>query len=188
MANLSAAEMLKAEMMSAVPVSAKTRREEYEKQRQAAIEEASRQAQAILDGVSNSPVEPTAVPSPTTVAGDPNQPAPESNQLDEPVAALVEEVIPQSAGTDVSMHSDSPKGIKRKIEELEADGDVATEESTVIEDDGDDEGSTSGDGGPSRLARKINPDGSVEQEDTVKLVSTHFSSMVLAYTFCSKVI
>lgn len=179
MANLSAAEMLKAEMMSAVPVSAKARQEQYEKQREAAIREASLQAQAMLEGSSYSPVGmkspevagPEEGASPTIVSGDPDHPAPESKQLDEPVPMSTESTAPQS--TPMQEELCSPQGVKRKFDDVELDGGVATEESTVIGDDEDDEMSTGED--VSKLAKKVNPDGSVEQEDSVKYVQCNIT-------------
>ena len=83
-----------------------------------------------------------------------------------------ESETPQTVSAqDGPVQNASPIGIKQKIDEVEADGGTATENSTIL---GDDEDETSGGEGATKLARKVNPDGSVEQEDMVKYVISLF--------------
>lgn len=58
----------------------------------------------------------------------------------------------------------SPRGVKRKMEDLDESAEAADEDSIILEDvDG---GTTD----VTTVARKVNPDGTVEQEDTVRFV------------------
>ncbi|KAF8529266.1 exoribonuclease 2 [Hysterangium stoloniferum] len=76
----------------------------------------------------------------------------------------------ESMDTEVSVNgaengqpSEPPHGVKRKLEDMDADADAEGEESFVDEEDGVDVGDSL------PTARKVNPDGTVEQEDTVRL-------------------
>ncbi|KAI5122154.1 hypothetical protein M0805_007053 [Coniferiporia weirii] len=160
MANLSAAEMLKAEMMSAVPVNPAARKKHAAEMKAAA-------AKMELSSVSASPApsEPTLVESQANTADgsalesseEPEVPtlAPESNQLNEPIASI--------GKADPSEIEASPQGVKRKADEVE---DEAEDDDSGLGPDDEDEDAPAD---KSALTLKVNPDGSVEQEDLVKL-------------------
>ncbi|KAH8102814.1 exoribonuclease 2 [Phellopilus nigrolimitatus] len=163
MANLSAAEMLKAEMMSAVPVNPAARK------KLAAQKAAAGKSEPTP--VTESPPPPVAVSAAVEVGfvasdglaseasdqPEAPQPAPEFNQLEEPLESSEDIAVD---GVDTSPH-----GIKRKLDDVENGSEEQDDDLLPDEDEGEDApGDTS-----VVLARKVNPDGSVNQEDTVKL-------------------
>lgn len=83
---------------------------------------------------------------------------------------------PVDTSPDVHMRSESstqesPQGHKRKAEEVEeedAELDAESAEVVEVEVDDDDDAPPDVDAATAALALKVNPDGTVEQEDTVK--------------------
>ena len=162
MANLSAAEMLKAEMMSAVPVNPAARKKHLAQIRAAAkvedtakppepspvepIPEDQQQQPNINNSTPSSDEQPIAADSP-----------PEANQSEEPI----------ETPNDVAFDVDSPPhGVKRKADEAEDAEGEDIEDYDLGPDDEEEEANESS-AAPKRV---VNPDGTVEQEDTVKQV------------------
>lgn len=150
MANMSAAEMLKAEMMSASPVASKS---------------------AHSAGASASPP-PTISPAREATPATPiNNAAPQAGNAisndENPIAtAEVSRTIVGSVSS-ASVEPESPQGTKRKHDDLDkdAEGDVV-DDTFEIEPEEDDD--APGDVAVAAVQRKVNSDGTVEQEDTVK--------------------
>lgn len=177
MTNMSAAEMLKAEMMSARPVKAKN-------------EFTNKSASPVPKQDQTPPPAPTGPPPPPVVAVETasvfmesttttevNGSVQESATIVEVTASDAEMAEPSNDGTpapdapapDANMSEEqdnaesSPHGTKRKADDVEAeDGEGGDEDAPFEADDDDAPADTS------VLIRKVKPDGSVEQEDTVK--------------------
>lgn len=163
MANLSAAEMLKAEMMSAVPVNPAARRRHIAELKAAT---AKAEAEALAKATPPPPTEPAStdvdsVKMEGVVPDAAEQPvsgqAPEANQLEESLETEVNiNVAPDGES--------SPQGVKRKLDDVDAEGeDEEDDDLGPDESEEDSPAATS-----TALARKVNPDGSVDQEDTVR--------------------
>lgn len=144
--NLSAAEMLKAEMMSAVPANPLARKK-YEMEQRAA------RAQAAVVA------EVTPASDSAEIEVDASN---EVTQVEEPTGNE------GTNGFEIEQMAvdSSPRGVKRKAGELAADGDGdgEAEEDIVLSSEEDEEASAS----TAVPALKVNADGTVEQEDTVK--------------------
>ncbi|PAV20509.1 5 -3 exoribonuclease 2 [Pyrrhoderma noxium] len=145
--NLSAAEMLKAEMMSAVPANPLARKK-YEMEQRAARAQAAVVAEA------------TPASDSAEIEVDASN---EVTQVEEPTG----NEGTNGFETEQMAVDSSPRGVKRKAGELAADGDGdgEAEEDIVLSSEEDEEASAS----TAVPALKVNADGTVEQEDTVKL-------------------
>lgn len=152
MANLSAAEMLKAEMMSAVPVNPAARKK-YEAEQRAARAKAVAEADAVV--TTTTATEKMEVEESTVDQNAQSEEATEDKTMDETQTDSVE-----PAGDE-----GSPRGIKRKADEIEGEADAVGENDIEIalSSEEDEEETTT------VPALKVNADGTVEQEDTVKL-------------------
>lgn len=209
MANLSAADMLRADMMSARPVKQKPeKRSSFSPQKPtpalASSAPAPAPAPAPVPAPAPAPVHaaPDATPvldeapGPEKVASDqtvtqilpePENPvtpiepnihpdAPQSAmEMEEPVSVSLapSEEADDSIAVDseivvVDESDESPHGVKRKIDEVIEVGDDDADADADAEGDDDDEASSDL---ALKYARVVNADGSVEQEDTVKLVN-----------------
>ncbi|KAL5530480.1 RAT1 [Sanghuangporus sanghuang] len=222
MANLSAAEMLKAEMMSAIPANPAAR-----KKHMAQMKAASMQVDVIRKKEASTPVESPPAQSDTLVATEreatdepptqlkvasvqidvdekmdspapldfpPPQPEsliergndatidespaesqpPEANQLEEPMAS--------SEGDAVDGQS-SPRGVKRKADELD---DAEGEDDEVIDlgpDDEEEEEESLDAASKPTLERVVQPDGTVQQEDVVKLFEPGYKERYYRHKF-----
>ena len=148
MANMSAAEMLKAEMMAATPMSKPS------------------PPPAVISPPAASPVA-EFVPASSDA---------ESRISDMPPTAHDGVELSESSAdvsivtTTVETEPSSPHGTKRKFDELDkdAEGDDVVEETFEIDPEEDED--TTGDTSVAPATRKVNPDGTVDQEDTVKYV------------------
>lgn len=161
MANLSAAEMLKAEMMSAVPVNPAARRK-HMAELKAATAKAEEEARAKevspptepvstdADSVKMDGVIPEAAEQPVSAQ------APEANQLEEPL---------ETEANTAPDNESSPQGVKRKLDDIDAEGEDDDDDDDLGPDESEEDAPAAT---SSALARQVNPDGSVDQEDTVK--------------------
>ncbi|CAE6391649.1 unnamed protein product [Rhizoctonia solani] len=151
LANLSAADAMRAELAGATPLKPTSR------------------AAPVTDSTIPDPVEQVSTPGETADSNlEPEAPAPvleEPEETNEPDGSVGPELMDADV-TDVTVDAliasavdsigepDGPRGVKRPAEEMEKD-----ETDTPIEDEE-----------PSaKKALKVNPDGTVEQEDTIKL-------------------
>lgn len=162
MANMSAAEVLKAELAGLVPV------------KKSASSIQSTPTPAIAPKVVEAATVATPPPSMIATAEDEDSEVPGLRGT--PPLAVSTDVIAQKIpldGTDDTPMPDmstqeSPQGIKRRHEEVEAeDAVIDAEQSAVIEDDDDTAPAAEADANVS-YSLKVNTDGSVEQEDSVK--------------------
>lgn len=183
MANMSAAEMLKAEMMSARPVKAK---DEFTKKASPTPVLVKEEPVVASNGPPPPPIvavetASVLVESTTTEATEANGSLEETTTVE--VTTSDAEMAAQSndngtpapvADTDTDMIKEednaesSPHGTKRKADEVE---DGNEDEDAPAEAD-DDEVEVPAD--PSDLFRMVKADGTVEQEDTVKYACTRF--------------
>lgn len=195
MANMSAAESLKAELAAKIPLGRKP------------ISRANAESvPSDLDQVVSDPVinttPPDEIPSENYLSIDaPSDSAahdetvvlfpPESSEQDAPADSMplqqttktapsnlqtpisVDETATYDGNTDTALDANlpqSPRGVKRKMEDLDESAEAADEDSIILEDvDG---GTTD----VTTVARKVNPDGTVEQEDTVRFVLISLAS------------
>ena len=162
MANMSAAEMLKAEMMAATPISKPPPRP-------------STTAQPIASPMAETP--PVSLPTPPQILDAlpsvlptiPSAALPPVQNDTEGVKAPDNASTTTSVTTTTIVETEpmSPHGTKRKHEEVEKEsgGDDVAEETFEVDPEDDDDA-------PSDTSitnkRKVNNDGTVEQEDTVK--------------------
>ncbi len=182
-ANMSAAEILKAEMASLVPVKA-SRSSTTSSSAAAApppsapsVEPASApSAPSITPGTSTDDVEipglgglSSATTIPTLTSEAPVSVPPVESGID----SIDGEEIPAEAEAEDSLMTDGsgPRGVKRSLDEAEAEDVEAEAEADETVDLGpDDEEEAPAD---TVYALKVNADGTVDQEDTVKCVNCH---------------
>ena len=169
MANLSAAEMLKLEMMTAKPVSRPGPARKITLLKAEAMNpDAFATTSPVVaqpDPVSTNEAarnEAAVTSGPLIIKTTSVQPELSKAQLQEPVVNPVDAMTPSE---DVAVDHDESRGVKRKAEEDEDEDEDAPYE--VDEDDTTANTSVA-------VTRKVNPDGTVEQEDTVKYVSISF--------------
>ncbi|GJE84895.1 5'-3' exoribonuclease 2 [Phanerochaete sordida] len=161
MANMSAAEVLKAELAGLTPVKPSANAFTSD------ATPAAPPSQATVDGDVPPAVAANAEPSDESMdipglGAGPN--------VSEPIVDAMEEDTPQNGEAEdtpgEAPASESPHGVKRKLDTVEAeDESVEDSEGDVtlpVEDEEDAQDTTS-------YALKVNPDGTVDQEDTVRL-------------------
>ncbi|CAE6409322.1 unnamed protein product [Rhizoctonia solani] len=151
LANLSAADAMRAELAGATPLKPTSRSVPVSKPDiPASADEVS-----ALEQTSDSNLEPeapTPVPEGPEATNEPDGPA-DSEAMDADVVDGTVDALITSAVEDVG-EPNGPRGVKRPAEDMEKD-----ETDTPAEDE---ESSA-------KKALKVNPDGTVEQEDTIKL-------------------
>ena len=161
MANMSAAEVLKAELAGLVPV--------------------KRSATSLTSNTT------PAAPTPQVLIGGSVPPAVETNAEDDDseVPGLGGAGISASVDADTEMFSSdaldvSPRGTKRKhdVEDAE-DAVIDAEETPPLEEDEEEEDADATE--PTNYALKVNADGTVEQEDTVRYVDERSICDILTY-------
>lgn len=177
LANMSAAEMLKAEMASLVPVKASrssttsstTATSSTTLATSASVTSITTVASADdaeipglggLSSVTSSSLSETSMPVDTSLSAE------SGDQQDD----IDGEEIPAEAEDSVMTDGTELRGVKRSLDEVETEDAEDDAEVTAPSDEEEAPGDTS-------YALKVNPDGTVEQEDTVKCVK--FS---IAYT------
>ncbi|KAI0772151.1 hypothetical protein BD413DRAFT_612794 [Trametes elegans] len=170
LANMSAAEMLKAEMASLIPV--KTSKSSITP---AAAAPPSATPPSATTATASNGDEPE-IPGLGGVSSTDASAAVETDASNEPVLPVESDIDPTTSGDadaptveaeDMIMNDDTtPRGVKRNIHEVEAED--AEVDGDVVEDLGSDDDEDSAPTNTS-LKLKVNPDGTVEQEDVVKL-------------------
>ncbi|KAJ3548100.1 hypothetical protein NM688_g5335 [Phlebia brevispora] len=166
MANMSAAEVLKAELASLVPVkkSAKSLQSSSTPAQPAAVK-----AESLDDDDSEVPGLGGAGPSVSE---------PSVNMQDE-----TDDHVKVDDSMDTEPPEGSPHGVKRKLEVLEEeDAEVEETIEDTVEIDEEDEAPSDVEK-PTQYALKVNPDGTVEQEDTVKLWESGYEERYYAQKF-----
>ncbi|KAI0637898.1 XRN 5'-3' exonuclease N-terminus-domain-containing protein [Trametes polyzona] len=184
LANMSAAEMLKAEMASLVPVKpSKSSLASTPAPAAAAAPTAANGSATDQPSTTLSSSDEPEIPGLGGISSAPSAGTVETSASSEPVLPIETDIDPNAIGEaepptveaeDLIMNDDtSPRGVKRTIDEVEAEDASADADAdadgVVVEDLGDDDDDEDEAPGNTSLKLKVNPDGTVEQEDIVKL-------------------
>ncbi|KAF6762607.1 XRN 5'-3' exonuclease N-terminus-domain-containing protein [Ephemerocybe angulata] len=163
MANMSAAELLKAELAGLAPV------KPAGKDEKAAEDKTTngREATDAKDGDAMDGVVDGVVVANGNLEGDATMGAPSSGQEVESDAILGDIEVDDDVAIDTGVTEESLAGAKRSFEEGPGSITPVEEDVVVVPEEDDDDGATTPPANP--LALKKNADGSVEQEDVVKL-------------------
>ncbi|KAG9124765.1 5'-3' exoribonuclease 2 [Ceratobasidium sp. 392] len=169
LANLSAADAMRAELAGAAPLKPTSRAtlsgnkptaileptpEPVSLQASPVVEEIMPEPETVINGESSAAKEELSdgdKPD-VTMDGKPEDEAKFEDGAEADISAVSE--IIENAVKEVAEDADKPHGVKRPAEDMEKDEESSTEEEEAQ---------------PAKPALKVNPDGTVDQEDTVKL-------------------